>query len=276
MSDIYINDWPPFSPQDQNRRRNVLEAARLMVNAAMTAPNAGGVSQVETHIVHGYKEQMELARKMEEMASWNPVMDRLFKYEAVMVRESDCVLLFGDFRAAETPMDASCGGCGGRGDCSFVYERRTTALGQIDMTQPRRDVFVDGPLCTVRVGDLGFAMGAAVFMGHRLLVDTRPFATVGMAAKQLGYCPDSPIVVGVLVAALAKNPYVDINTDYHLHNQSKLIDSVRKQYSLARQAGADYRLSDPGYDRWRERVHEKRQREAGGRPVRPDQQDKEE
>lgn len=256
MPDIYINDWPQFSPQDQNRRKNVVVAARLMVNAAMTAPNAGGVPQVEAHIVYGHKEQMALARKMEEMASWNPVMDRLFKYEAVMVRESDCVILLGDFRAAETPMDASCGGCGGKADCSFVYERRTTALGQIDMTQPRKDVFVDGPLCTVRVGDLGFAMGAALFVGHRLLVDTRPFATVGLAAKQLGYCPDSPVIVGILVAALAKNPYVDINTDYHLHNQARVIDSVRKQYSLARQTGADYRISDPGYDRWREKVRE--------------------
>jgi len=275
MSDIYINDWPPFSPQDQNRRRNVLEAARLMVNAAMTAPNAGGVPQVEAHILQGYREQTALARKMEEMAAWNPVMDRLFKYEAVMVRESDCVILLGDFRAAETPMDAACGGCGGKGDCSFLYERRTTSLGQIDMTQPRRDVFVDGPLCTVRVGDLGFAMGAAIFMGHRLLVDTRPFATVGLAARQLGYCPDSPIVVGILVAALAKNPYVDINTDYHLHNQAKLIDSVRKQYSLARQTGADYRISDPGFDRWRERVREKRRAPQSDRPAHPDREDKE-
>ncbi len=272
MPDIYMNDWPPFSPQDQARRRNVVEAARLMINAAMTAPNAGGVPQVETHLVYGYKEQAALARKMEEMAAWNLVMDRLFKYEAVMVRESDCVILLGNFRAAGTPMDASCGGCAGRGDCSFVYERRTTAVGQIDMTQPRKDVLVDGPLCTVRVGDLGFAVGAALFLGHRLLVDTRPFATVGLAARQLGYCPDSPIIVGILVAALAKNPYVDINTDYHLNNQARLIDSIRKQYSLARQTGADYRISDPGYDRWRERVREKKEAEARAKQSKHDEE----
>jgi len=262
MPDIYINDWPPFSQHDRNRRRNVIEAARLIVNAAMTAPNAGGVPQIEAHILYGYEEQRRLARKMEEMASWNPVMERLFKYEAVMVRESDCVILLGDYRAAETPMDASCGACGGKADCSFLYERRTTAIGQIDMTQPRKDVFVDGPLCVVRVGDLGFGMGAALFMAHRLLVDARPFATVGLAAKQLGYCPDSPIVVGILVAALAKNPYVDINTDYHLNNLSRLIDSVRKQYALARQTGADYRISDPGYERARQRLKEKRRKES--------------
>jgi len=266
MPDLYMNDWPQFSPQDQERRNNVLEAARLMVNAAMTAPNAGGVPQVEAHIVHGYREQAALARKMEEMASWNPVMERLFKYEAVMVRDSDCILLLGDFRAAETPMDASCGACGGRANCSFLYERRTTALGQIDMSTRRTDVLVDGPLCTVRVGDLGFAMGAALFLGHRLLVDTRPFATVGMAARQLGYCPDSPIIVGILVAALAKNPYVDVNTDYHLNNQTRLIDSVRKQYSLARQTGSDYRISDPGLERARERIREQRQRRDKAKP----------
>ena len=251
MPKLYFNDWPPHAPHDLDRRENTVVAARLMLNAAQTAPNAGGVSQIEAHLVYGYTEQDELARKMEEMAADVTAIEHRFKYEAVMVRESDCVILIGDFRAAETPMDASCGACGGKADCSFVYERRKTTYGLIDMTQRTNDWLIDGPLCCVRTGDLGYAMGSALFMANKLFVDARPFMTVGVAAKKLGYCPGSPIVIGILVASLAKNPYVDVHPDYHLVNLGKMVDSVRKQYALARQVGPDYRLRDVGAERWK-------------------------
>src|SRR3989304_6331628 len=103
MPSIYINDWPQYSEADLNRRENTILAAKLIVNAAMTAPNAGGGSQVEAEIVWGMKEQEMLARKMEELAYENEHTERRFKYEAVMARESDCIILLGDYRALETP-----------------------------------------------------------------------------------------------------------------------------------------------------------------------------
>ena len=51
MPEIFMTDWPQYSPDDINRREGTLEAVKLMANAAQTAPNAGGVSQVEAHIV---------------------------------------------------------------------------------------------------------------------------------------------------------------------------------------------------------------------------------
>jgi len=51
MPRIYINDWPPFSPPDQSRRNNVIEAAKLIVNASMTAPlmrNLRSISPIST------------------------------------------------------------------------------------------------------------------------------------------------------------------------------------------------------------------------------------
>ena len=38
----YLNEWTPWSPQDIRRKKGVLEAARMMVNSAHTAPFAGG------------------------------------------------------------------------------------------------------------------------------------------------------------------------------------------------------------------------------------------
>jgi hypothetical protein len=54
--------------------------------------------------------------------------------------------------------------------------------------------------------------------------------------------------VGVLVAALAKNPYVDVNPDYHVVNLQRLIDANRRLYALYRQSGGDYRFRDPGFE----------------------------
>jgi len=249
MPEIFLTDWPQYSPDDMNRREGTVAAVKLMANAALTAPCAGGVQQVEAHIVWGYKEQEKIARKMEELA-WsveNGHTGRLFKYEAVMTRESDAVLFLGDYRAQTTPMDADCGSCGGVANCSFFYDRRPHIDGQVDTTKRTFTTLVGGPLCTLRVQDLGFSVGSALFMANKLLVDARPFMTVGIAGQHLGYCPNSGIVVGILAASLAKNPYVDVNTDYHVTNMSKMIDNTRRHFILNRQAGGDYRFKDPGW-----------------------------
>ena len=250
MPVIRMNDWPPHSQIDLNRREAVLEAAKLMANSAQTAPNAGGVTQVEATIIYGMEEQDQLARKMEEIA-WQvekKQISRFFKYEAVMVRESDAVLLLGDFRAKDSPMDAECGFCSGTGDCSFLYERRPQIHGILDHTKRDFNTLIDGPLCGVRVHDFGYAVGTALYLANRLFVDARAFWTVGVAGQRLGYNPDSAIQVGVLIAALAKNPYVDVNTDYHIVNLHKLIDANRRLYALYRQTGGDYRFRDSGYE----------------------------
>ena len=249
MPNIFIKDWPPFSPPDEERRKCALEAAKLMVNAALTAPVAGGHPQTESNIVYGLEELEEIARKLEELAylgeeeSW----EYMFKYEAVMVRESDAVVFLGNYRCGEMPFDLpGCGLCGGRTDCSFLYERKKTRSGLIDITDRRSDRFINGPLCSLKVKDFGFAVGSALWMATRLFVDARPFMSVGLAGQKLGYCRNSAIVVGIPVATQSKNPYVDINPDYHLVNMSKMIDTVRQTYIIGpRQIGVDYRKWDP-------------------------------
>ena len=67
----FISEWTPWSPQDIRRKKGVLEAARLMVNSAFTAPFAGGVPHFEAHIVYGQEELEAIARKVEEIAHTN-------------------------------------------------------------------------------------------------------------------------------------------------------------------------------------------------------------
>lgn len=247
MVTIRIQEWPPNTPGDGARREGVVVAARLMMNAALTAPCASGAPTIEGHILSDHDEQERLARKMEELANneGNPRTENLFKYEAVMVREADAILFVGSYRAAHDPFDLGCGLCGGKPNCSYVYSKREGKMGIIDPTIRKDNGLVDGPLCSSRVDDLGCSVGAVLWMASRLLVDARPFMTVGVAAQKLGYCPGSAMVVGVLLSACSKNPFVDINPDYHLINMERAIDQVRKHYILHRQIGPDYRLWDP-------------------------------
>jgi uncharacterized ferredoxin-like protein len=237
-----IRDWPFWSPQDIRRKKGVLEAARLMINSALTAPFAGGVPQIETHLIYGQDELEMLARKMEEIAHTNKNWEEPFLYEAVMVRDSDVIILLGNTRCHETPLDAGCGMCGGTLDCGYFYEKKKHKYGLVDITDRSSTRMIDGPLCTARVDDLGYAVGSALWTAYTLMVDARPFASIGMAGQKLGYCPNSGMVVGVPVAAKAKNPYVDVNADYHLINMEKVLDSARKMYATTRIIrGFDYR-----------------------------------
>jgi uncharacterized ferredoxin-like protein len=242
---IHINEWPPYAPSNQNSKECSLIAARLMMNAAQTAPVTGGVDQVEGEIVYGYEELDDIARKMEELAYSleNKTKEDQWKYEAVMVRETDVLLLLGDYRAKETPMDSGCGMCTGTIDCGALYEKRRVAAGQIDNTDRSLcQTAIDGPLCGIRVVDFGHCVGSALWMTKTLLVDCRPFLTMGIAGQKLGYCRNSEIVIGLPIATTSKNPYVDIHPDYHVINMEKMIDTVRKTYIIPRQGGPDYRL----------------------------------
>lgn len=252
MPRIFMNEWPPYAPPDQARRESALQAAKLMMNAAFTAPVAGGVPQLEGEIVYGYEEQEALARKMEELGNEReqPLWRNMFKTEAVMVRESDAILFIGNYRNAQSPFDAGCGLCAGRADCSFVYENRPVEAGQIDYTarKPTNGRLVDGPLCSMHVDDQGYAVAGALWIATRLCVDARPLMSVGVAGQKLGYCPNSAMVVGIPIACLSKNSFVDVNPHYHVINMAKVVDNVRKHFIILRQFSPNYRTWHPYHE----------------------------
>ncbi len=98
MSRIHIEEWPPYTPSEQAKKDNVLLAAKLMTNAALTAPFTGGVSGIEAEIAYGQKELEYIAGRWSALAN-HEVPERLkkpFLYEAVMVRESDVIVCKGN------------------------------------------------------------------------------------------------------------------------------------------------------------------------------------
>lgn len=245
MPRFHSKEFPWYAKADTNRREQVIAAAKLILNAAHTAPTTGGVDHIEAEVVWGEEEIEQLAEKMEELSylSENKRIDEMFRTEAEMVRQSDCFIVIGDFRARNTPFDVDCGFCGGPKGCGFLYSRRKTAAGQIDHSDKSLcKMMIDGPLCQMYVQNLGYSVGSALWMARNLLVDARPFMTVGLAASKLGYCQNSALVVGILLSATSKNPFVDVNYNYSVVNIRRMVDSVRKNFIISRQFGPDYRL----------------------------------
>jgi len=252
MPRITIRDWPPYSATDQQRRDNAVIAAKLMMNAALTAPNVGGIPMTEGEIVYGEEEQEQIARKMEELAYQTEAQRHVFLYEAVMARGVDVILFLGNTRAYSDPWDGECGLCAGRPDCSFVYEHRQQSTGIIDATDRRSETLVKGPLCAVYAHQLGYNLGSALMVATHLYVDARPFITMGLAAQQLGYCRNSALVAGIGIAAKSKSEPSDPALDYHLINLERAIDAIRgnvNQLGVRPATGVDYRSGDPSKKR---------------------------
>jgi uncharacterized ferredoxin-like protein len=252
MPRMIFREWPPYSPTDQNRRENAIMAAKLMMNAALTAPNVGGLPMTEGEVVYGEEEQEQIARKMEELAHERESWRHIFLYEAVMARQADVILLIGNTRAYSSPWNGECGLCAGRPDCSFVYENRNQTAGIIDVTDRRSDALVPGPLCSMYAHQLGYNLGSALAEAVNLYIDARPFISIGLAAQKLGYCRNSDVVAGIAVDARAKCEPSDPGPDYHLVNLDRAIDAIRgnvNQLGVRPATGKEYRVGDPAKKR---------------------------
>jgi uncharacterized ferredoxin-like protein len=252
MPRITFRDWPPYSPTDQARRENVVLAAKLMMNAALTAPSVGGIAMTEGEIVYGEEEQEQIARKMEELAHEREAWQHLFLYEAVMAREADAILLLGNTHAYSSPWRGECGLCAGRPDCSFVYENRKQTTGIIDATDRRYDTIVPGPLCALYAHQLGYNVGSALMVSVHLYIDARPFISIGLAAQKLGYCRNSALVIGIAIDARPKFEPSDPSVDYHVVNLQNAIQAIRSsvnQLGVRPATGRNYMAGDPAKKR---------------------------
>lgn len=248
MSEIKMNDKWRYSPAYENRREGVVEVAKLMANAAITAPKAGGMGGVECQIIYGEDDQNRIANKMEELAHWkkDQLWMKRFLTEAVMVREADAVLLIGNYHAFE-PQGEGCGLCGGTERCGFILKRRKTkyhALVDIKEEDPaeREKKLLNGPLCGFLISDTGFATGSALLIAYRNFIDAQPLFSVGVAGVKMGYCSESPFIVGIVLAAKQKNPFADVVPDSHVLNEERMIQKTMSDLRGARHAlWYDYR-----------------------------------
>jgi uncharacterized ferredoxin-like protein len=187
-----MNLSPPIIESKNGEKDAILEAAKLMLIGARTAPKSGGIDDVLTMIVYG-EEKEGIAGKMEEIASKRKIEG--FKRDAKNVRDSEVVILIG-VRGGKS-FGFQCGACGYK-SCE-EFEEAEKKLGQ--------DFF--GPTCIFKALDLGIALGSAAKTASILDVDNRIMYRVGTAALKLKLLPEATVIMGIPMSASGKNIYFD-------------------------------------------------------------------
>jgi len=182
----------PILDGKEQEQQGVLEAARLMVISARTAPKSGGVDDIYTAIVCG-KEIEDLSRDMEKIATERNV--EAWRQQAKNVWEADAIILIGV--KGTKNYKTNCGACGFSGCEKFKKAEKK-----------RRQDF-DGPNCIFKTMDLGIAVGSAVKTASNLNIDNRILYRIGAAAKRLNYLPEASIILGIPLSVKGKNPFFD-------------------------------------------------------------------
>jgi len=179
----------------EDEKDALLQAAKLMLLSARTAPKSAGVDDIETMLISG-KTINTLVAEMRKIAKERPKMAKGFRRDANNVQNSEAVILIG-VRGTKN-LGINCSGCGYK-NCT-EYEKTTKKLGQD---------FI-GPNCIFKLLDLGIALGSAAKTASTLNVDNRIMYRIGAAAKRLKLMPPkTSIIMGIPISAKGKSIYYD-------------------------------------------------------------------
>ena len=182
----------PLLLSEECEREGLLQASKLMLVSARTAPKSGGVDDILTLVATG-PEKESLASEMDRIAEERGIDG--FKRDAKNVRDSEVVVLIG-VRGAKK-FGLNCGACGYTGCAEFEKAEKKAG----------RD-FV-GPTCLFKSLDLGIALGSAVKTASDLNVDNRIMYRIGTAAVRLNMLPEVSVIMGIPLSAKGKNIYYD-------------------------------------------------------------------
>ncbi len=166
-----------------------VHVAEMMAVSAITAPKSRGENYVVVEVLSG-KKLKKLGKAMVERGYES--RDPFFVRDGESVLKSDAILLVG-LKDAQ-PLGLNCGGCG--------FERCILPEDVRELRDFR------GPVCMLRLLDLGIALGSAVKTASIHNVDTRIMYRAGVVARQLGYI-DADVVMGIPISITGKNIFFD-------------------------------------------------------------------
>lgn len=177
---------------EDGERDGILEAAKLMLLSARTAPKSAGIDDIVVAVVYG-KEKERIAAEMMKIATERNIEG--FQRDSKNTRDSEAVLLIGV--NGSKPLGINCGACG-YPNCD-AFKKAGSIEGQ-DFT---------GPTCIFKALDMGIALGSAVKTASLLNVDSRIMYRVGTAARRLRLLPEANIIMGIPLSATGKSIYYD-------------------------------------------------------------------
>jgi uncharacterized ferredoxin-like protein len=173
----------PAIGYDDLRAETVLQVAKLMAAAAITAPKSGG--QLFLAGRHNFMETVIVADAdaRAQLAAWLRARGAE-RRETIWFRDADVAeavdaVLFVGLRPDWYPPNYDCGACGYATCAEFLHA-----------TKPLRDdsgeLEFAGPVCNLRDIDLGIAVGSAAKTAALHSIDCRCQTRVAVAARKLG------------------------------------------------------------------------------------------
>jgi uncharacterized ferredoxin-like protein len=175
-----------------NPEKEIVEklAYELLV-AARTAPKARGQDDIVLALITDRDEMEVIAQEMERISERGEAF-KFFKRDADNLRNSDALVLISlDFKR---PVGVNCGACG------FTCESILKAN--------KQKLDYEGPVCAIKLIDLGIAIGSAVSKAKDLCIDNRVMYTIGVAVKRLGLMPGD-VILAIPLSVKGKNIYFD-------------------------------------------------------------------
>ena len=165
-------------------------AAQLMAISALTAPKTKGQDYVRTLVLTGD----DVKRLGEAIIAYGERTGKgNFDRDGKNTLQAEAVLLVGLVKAPGAGAD--CGACG-FGTCK-AFNATSRSTGEFT-----------GPVCPVRVLDMGIALGSAVKTASMLNVDNRIMYKIGVGARDIGMV-DWDFVMGIPLSVTCKNPFFD-------------------------------------------------------------------
>ena len=182
----------PVISSKESEEKGIMNAARLMLVSARTAPKSGGVDDIFTVIV-SEAEKERLGDEMENIGKERQIA--AFQRDARNVRDSALVVLIGV--KGNKKLGFNCGACG------YV------SCDEFEKTEKKDGQDFVGPTCVFKSLDLGIALGSASKTASMLNVDNRIMYRIGTAAKRLNMLPESTVIMGIPLSAKGKSIYFD-------------------------------------------------------------------
>jgi uncharacterized ferredoxin-like protein len=175
-------------------QEGVRTIANLMAVSARTAPKGKGIDTIVTRILFG-PDLTSLSTEMEAVGT--RIGYQFFLRDAKNITAASACVLIGCQGAQHIGLN--CGGCG-----------HPTCRDMMEAFNSRPDgTMFQGPVCAIRMADLGIAVGSAVRTAQIHNADNRVFFSAGVAALSMGLLPGCTTAYGIPLSVTGKNIFFD-------------------------------------------------------------------
>jgi uncharacterized ferredoxin-like protein len=172
--------------ESDERKKTIIDVARLMLVAARTAPKGKGVDNLEMMILTDNDIRL-IAMEMRKIGEKNEY-DIFIRDADNVIANADAIVLIGT--RIKTLGLKVCGLCG-FADCATKEKYPLVP-------------------CVYNTGDLGIAVASAAVVASNHYVDNRIMHTIGFAALKMEFFSKAiKIAWGIPLSASSKNPYFD-------------------------------------------------------------------